>query len=955
MPVKKCRLFILVTLLSPLSLFSQYWQQDLRYSIDVTLNDTENTLDGFERIDYTNHSPDTLRFIWFHLWPNAYKNDKTAYTDQALQNGSTAFYFSQKDQKGYINRLDFKVDNITADVEDHPEHIDIVKLVLPTPLLPGKSVTITTPFHVKLPNFFNRGGYKGQHYYVAHWFPKPAVYDHKGWHPMPMLDHGEFYGEFGHFDVQITLPANYVVAATGELQNESEKKWLETRRSFTWIPETEKVKVKGITKVIKREFPVSSKETKTLHFIQDRIHDFAWVADKRFVVKQEAISLPSGKKVAAFAFHLPGAERWEKSLAYVATALQTNGAWIGEYPYNTVSVVQDIEGSSGGTEYPTLTVLDGDSDGLLELIIRHEVGHNWFYGILANNERDHPWMDEGINSLYDYRYIETHPAAGNIPLGTNKSISLYSIQERLTRTREAIAESQPVDLSSAAYNPENYNALVYHRTATLFQELEKEIGREAFDRAMQAYYEEWKFKHPYPEDMQAVFEKVSGKDLDAFFQNKLGKAATPASVVPRKPVFTNPFAAKKWLQAINQPDKGIITWSPAIGMNSYDRIMIGALLTNASLPPAPFQFLAIPLYATGTKQFNGLVKLNYSLYNQKGWLRKTDFFLNGARFSMDEATDQKGRETVLGVTKIVPGIRFTWREKTETSTRQRFVQWKSYFLQEDGFTFTPDTIVVGIDTTIEYRIGKEGTSRHLGQLRIQWEDFRALYPWKAELKAEVNADFLRLAFTGNYFFNYAKGGGMNLRFFAGKFLYLGEKTNEKQFLTDRYHLNMTGPIGYEDYTYSDYFVGRNRFEKIPSQQIMVRDGGFKVRTDLLSDKVGKTDDWLAAINLTTTIPQSINPLSILPVKIPLRAFFDIGTYAEPWARNSEEDRFLFDAGLQVSLFKETVNVYFPLIYSRAYKDYIQSVIGTKKFARSISFSIDLANFSPRKIIPTLHF
>ncbi|MBL7751383.1 MAG: M1 family peptidase, partial [Chitinophagaceae bacterium] len=175
MPVKKCRFFILVTLISPLSLFSQYWQQDIRYSIDVTLNDTDNTLDGFERIDYTNHSPDTLRFIWFHLWPNAYKNDKTAYTDQALLNGSTAFYFSQKEQKGYINRLDFKVDNITADVEDHPEHIDIVKLVLPAPLLPGKSVTITTPFHVKLPNFFNRGGYKGQHYYVAHWFPKPAV------------------------------------------------------------------------------------------------------------------------------------------------------------------------------------------------------------------------------------------------------------------------------------------------------------------------------------------------------------------------------------------------------------------------------------------------------------------------------------------------------------------------------------------------------------------------------------------------------------------------------------------------------------------------------------------------------------------------------------------------------------------------------------------------------------
>lgn len=947
--------FILVALLSPFLLFSQYWQQELRYSIDVTLNDGDNTLDGFERIDYTNHSPDTLRFIWFHLWPNAYKNDKTAYTDQALQNGSTAFYFSSKDQKGYINRLDFKVDNITADVEDHPEHIDILKVILPSPLLPGKTAVITTPFHVKLPNFFNRGGYKGQHYYVAHWYPKPAVYDREGWHPMPMLDHGEFYGEFAHYDVQITLPDNYVVAATGELQNQAEKKWLESRENFTWKPETEKVKVKGVTRIIRKDFPASSREMKTLRYIQDRVHDFAWVADKRFVVRHTLITLANGQSVDAYAFHLPGHDRWGKSLDYIKSALLTNGEWLGEYPFRTVSVVQDVEESDGGTEYPTLTVLDGNSEGLLELVIRHELGHNWLYGILGTNERDHPWMDEGLNTYYDYRYAETHPEAGHIPLGKGSGISLQALQERLTRFREAIGEGQAVNLPSTEYNPVNYNLLVYHRTASLFIELEKELGRKVFDEAMKTYYREWQFKHPAPEDLQSVFEKVSGKDLDSFFAQKLTQAVSPQSVIPKRPLFTSPLSPKSIVNAINQPERGMISWSPAIGLNSYDRLMIGALVTNASLPPARFQYLAIPLYATGTKQFNGLAKFNYGIYAKKGWLRKTDLFLQGARFSMDEATDQKGTRTFLGVNKLVSGIRFTMREEPVHSTRQRFIQWKSYFFREETFTFTPDTIVNGIDTTVEFRIGKEGSHRHLGQLRVQWEDFRALYPWKAELKAEVNADFLRLAFTGNYFFNYSKGGGMNLRFFAGKFIYLTDKTSLVQFQTDRYHLNMTGANGYEDYTYSDYFIGRNRFEKVPSQQIMVRDGGFKVRTDLLSNKVGKTDDWLAAINLSTTIPNSINPLSILPVKIPLRAFFDIGTYAEPWTRNSVEDRFLFNGGLQVSLFRETVNIYFPLVYSRVYKDYIQSVIGTRRFARSISFSIDLANFSPRKFIGPLHF
>ena len=112
---------------------------------------------------------------------------------------------------------------------------------------------------------------------------------------------------------------------------------------------------------------------------------------------------------------------------------------------------------------------------------------------------------------------------------------------------------------------------------------------------------------------------------------------------------------------------------------------------------------------------------------------------------------------------------------------------------------------------------------------------------------------------------------------------------------------MTGAKGYEDYTYSDYFVGRNRFEGVESQQIMIRDGGFKVRTDLLADKIGKTDDWLMALNFNSSVPQSINPLAVLPVKIPLRVFLDVGTYAGPWKKGSADDRFLFDAGLHIPL------------------------------------------------------
>jgi hypothetical protein len=154
---------------------------------------------------------------------------------------------------------------------------------------------------------------------------------------------------------------------------------------------------------------------------------------------------------------------------------------------------------------------------------------------------------------------------------------------------------------------------------------------------------------------------------------------------------------------------------------------------------------------------------------------------------------------------------------------------------------------------------------------------------------------------------------------------------------------MTGPKGYEDYAYSDYFVGRNHFEGVESQQIMIRDGGFKVRTDLLADKIGKTDDWLMALNFNSTVPQSINPLAVLPIKIPLHVFLDIGTYADPWKKGSEEDRFLFEAGFHIPLFNETLNIYIPVLYNKVYGDYFKSTIPKNRFLKTISFSINLYN------------
>jgi hypothetical protein len=907
--------------------FSQYWQQKVDYTIDVTLNDKEKTLDAFEKIVYTNNSPDTLSFIWFHLWPNAYKNDRTAFSDQELQLGNTDFYFSGQEQKGYINRLDFKVDGTTAKTEDHPQHIDIIKLVLPKPLLPGQQVTITTPFHEKLPFNFSRDGYDGESFQITQWYPKPAVYDKNGWHPMPYLDQGEFYSEFGSFDVRITLPENYVVAATGQLQDEEEKQWLLQRKDFEWQPTKEKQNLKGGTvKTIVQKFPPSSDKTKTIQFKQDSVHDFAWFADKRFIVNTDSCQLASGRIVQVQSFYTPQQEKvWKNSVSFAKDALRFYSGEVGEYPYSTASVVQGPQSFGGGMEYPTVTIISPiNASKDLDDVIAHELGHNWFYGILATDEREHPWMDEGINTFYEYKYMEAK-------YGRMKTNRL------LFQTIAVRKKDQPIETSSSQFTEINYFASAYHKTADWLRLLESKLGADVFKGKMQQYFSQWKFRHPQPQDFKAVFQSSPVSEAGSFFSLLDEKGILPGNEL-KGFKLASPLLRGSFKDYLNHPTKNLLLVSPALGVNKYDKLMIGGLISNYKLPPNRFQFLAIPMYGTGSKNFTGLGKLNYTIMSN-GAIRKTDVFLNASTFSMDNFTDTAGRKLNMQFKKLVPGVRFTFNEKDPQSTINKFIQWKTFFINEQFLRVIPDTNISGMDTTFFLRYLLPRSSRYLNQLQFVYENYRGLYPFDVKLQLEQAKDFLRPTVTANYFFNY-KEGGLNVRLFAGKFIYINGKSLRKQFANDRYFLNMTGPNGYEDYTYSDYFIGRNEFEGAASQQIVIRDGAFKVRTNLLASKVGKTDNWLTAANFTASIPEKFNPLSVLPIQIPLKVFVDIGTYAEAWDRNADVDRFLFDAGLQIPLIDGAVNIYIPILYNKVFGDYFKSTIPKNRFLKTISFSID---------------
>ena len=910
--MKNILLLVFSCCLLPLA-YSQtnYWQQKIDVSIYVVLNDNDHSISGDIKMHYQNNSPDTLRYIWIHLWPNAYKNDKTAFSDQLLQNGRTDFYFSNDDQKGYINRLNFKVNDIIARTEDHPQHQDIVKLILPAALLPHQIIKIETPFHVKLPQNFSRGGHINQSYQLTQWYPKPAVYDSKGWHAIPYLDQGEFYSEFGDYTVQITLPEKYVVASTGILKNSTK-----------------------------------SESLKTLLYQQNNIHDFAWFADKDFEVLHDTLQLAS-KTIDVYAYYNQANKKyWTNSIGYIKAAIKTKSALLGEYPYPVVSVVEKAgKGDGGGMEYPTITLISKTMDEkTLDLLIHHEVGHNWFYGILASNERAHPWMDEGMNSYYDRRYLQQQYGNEVLDFFEGKS-SFYQkrkpadIEQTLLQTITANKKDQPIETQSEKFSFINYSLIAYTKTAQWMKLMEAELGKNLFDSVMQAYYNQWKFKHPYPADFKQTAETVSGKNLDALFNLLNAKGSLQPAL--KKDIRLVSFFS---LKETNR--HSYISAAPVIGYNFYDKFMPGVFLHNYSLPLSRLQFFAAPMYATGSKQINGLGSIAYNFYaGNKG--NKLILSMAAARFTGDSYTDSTGTKNYQPYSKIVPTAKFVFANKNPRSHVNKYLQWKTFFITETGLSFKRDT-VQQIDI-ISYPKEK----RIVNQLQFVFENNRVLYPYRAAMQAARGDGFIRTDLTANYYFNYAKGGGMNVRFFAGKFFYTGNKTFITRFETDRYQLNMTGPKGEEDYNYSNYFFGRNEFEGFANQQIMIRDGAFKVRTDLLSAKIGKTDDWLTAINFTTTIPDNVNPLQVLPFKLPLRIFADLGTYAEAWKNNAGTPKFLYDAGLQLSLLKNTVNIYVPLFYSKVYKDYFKSTITEKRFLKNISFSIDVQNISLKKLIPQL--
>lgn len=410
------------------------------------------------------------------------------------------------------------------------------------------------------------------------------------------------------------------------------------------------------------------------------------------------------------------------------------------------------------------------------------------------------------------------------------------------------------------------------------------------------------------------------KDADIYLAIKTDK------FVDKDPVSSSSYVqnilCKKWEELISH------RFLPAIGYNEYDGFQLGVLAQNIQDQHAKLTYAVAPLFAFASKRVTGLADIRYGATN------KIDVGVSAATFSTFKGTDSLQKKIFGDVYKVAPYVRL--KIPSFNKNIEKSLEYRLYLIGERQISYSPYS---GDD--LYYPAKAKLNTRYLNQLTFDYSSSRVLYPYSASLQLQQGEHFYRLNATGHYFFNYANGGGMRMRIFASKFGYLGSLTTSQKFATARYQPKLTAVRGDEDYTYSNYFAARNNFSSFDNQ-VMMRDGGLKLRTDMFEGLQGRSDNWITSMNLNTTLP------SITPIKIPLRIFMDVGTYSKAWDRSYAYPRFLYVAGLQLALFHDIVNIYAPLLYSDFFRDQLKTVPEENKFAKRISFSIDVQRLNFRK-------
>ncbi|HEX8268540.1 MAG TPA: M1 family metallopeptidase [Flavobacterium sp.] len=478
-----------------------YWQQHVDYLMDVKMDVKTYKYNGSQTLVYTNNSPDTLRKVFYHLYNNAFqpgsemdariqtiKDPDPRMITKTTVGGNEIKESRIKNLKpneiGYLNVTNFKQDGAVATTKVSGT---IMEVTLARPILPNSKTTLTLNFDAQVPIQIRRSGRnntEGIELSMAQWYPKLAEYDFEGWHPNPYIAR-EFHGVWGNFDVKITIDKEYTIGGSGYLQNKNEIGHGYQDKG-TAVKHPKKLK------------------TLTWHFVAPMVHDFTWAADKEY--NHDLVIGPNGVELHFLYQNDPKYnDNWKKLQPLTAQLMEIYNKTVGDYPYKQYSVIQ---GGDGGMEYAMCTLIlgNGTFDGLLG-VTAHEMAHSWFQHVLATNESKHGWMDEGFTSwLEDYGMNEI--AAKKV---ANPHENAYRGYYMMANSGKELPQSTHADRFD-----ENrvYSITSYSKGEVFLAQLEYLIGRDNLMKILRRFYSEYKFKHPTPNDIKRVAEKVSGANLD---------------------------------------------------------------------------------------------------------------------------------------------------------------------------------------------------------------------------------------------------------------------------------------------------------------------------------------------------------------------------------------------------------------------------------------------------------
>jgi len=472
---------------------TSYWQQHVDYKMEVDVNVKDYTYTGTQELTYTNNSPDTINQVFYHLFFNAFQpGSEMDVRSRTIQDpdsrvGERISKLSDK-EIGFL-----KIDELKQDKKnlDYKVVGTVLQVSLAEPLLPGKKTTFEMEFNGQVPVQVRRSGRNSEENValsMTQWYPKLAEYDFEGWHADAYIGR-EFHGVWGDFDIKITIDKEYILGGTGYLQNPQEI-------GYGYEKEGTKVRRKG--------------KKLTWHFVAPQVHDFSWAADPEFVhdrrvAKDGTVLHFLYKDNPAYEKENNFTENWKNLQSKTEGLLIFFNEHIGQYPYDQYSIIQ---GGDGGMEYAMSTLITGNRTfGSLVGVTAHEMAHAWFQGVLATNESKHEWMDEGFTT-----YIST--LAENEVLSENKENPLSGAYRGYTYLAHSGAE-QPQSTHADRYHlNQAYGLTAYSKGAIFLSQLGYIIGEENLAKTLHTYFNDWKFKHPTPNDFKRVAEKVSGAQLD---------------------------------------------------------------------------------------------------------------------------------------------------------------------------------------------------------------------------------------------------------------------------------------------------------------------------------------------------------------------------------------------------------------------------------------------------------